>query len=127
MLGLFHGTRHDVVAALWQYVKSHSLQDSEEPEWINCDDYMLRVFPDTPRIRFTALPTLLDTVLLPLSPLTLKYTIPMEYGQHKREVYELDVEVEDPNRDAMAPLFDDIEPEVRSKILLSNQQSARGH
>ena len=49
-----------------------------------------------------------------LSPLTLKYTIPMEYGQHKREVYELEVEVEDPNRDAMAPLFDDIEPEVRA-------------
>ena len=84
MVGMFHGTRHDVIAAMWQYVKNNNLQDQEEPEWINCDAYMQRIFPSTPRIRFTEIPTLLSKVLMPLSPVVLQYTIPMELGQHKR-------------------------------------------
>lgn len=63
--------------------------------------------------RFTDIPSQLDRVLLPLSPVVLHYKIPMELGQHKREIYDLEVEVDDPNRDVMATMFDSIDGEVR--------------
>jgi len=113
MIGLFHATRHEAIAALWQYIKERKLQDREEPEWINCDDYMQRVFPGVARMKFTDIPSQLDRVLLPLSPVVLHYKIPMELGQHKREIYDLEVEVDDPNRDVMATMFDSIDGEVR--------------
>lgn len=52
MIGLFHATRHEAIAALWQYIKERKLQDREEPEWINCDDYMQRVFPGVARMKY---------------------------------------------------------------------------
>jgi SWI/SNF-related matrix-associated actin-dependent regulator of chromatin subfamily D len=114
MVGLFHATRHDAIAALWQYIKDHQLQDKEEPEFINCDPYMQKIFQGAARIRFTDIPGKLNRLLLPPSPVVLEYIIPMTVGVSAREIYDVEVEVDDGNRDNIVALFDDIEPEVNT-------------
>lgn len=39
LLGIHTQTRPFIVNALWQYIKTHKLQDSSEREYINCDKY----------------------------------------------------------------------------------------
>ncbi|RXM93610.1 SWI/SNF-related matrix-associated actin-dependent regulator of chromatin subfamily D member 1, partial [Acipenser ruthenus] len=40
MLGIHTQTRPVIIQALWQYVKTHKLQDPHEREFINCDKYL---------------------------------------------------------------------------------------
>ena len=43
LLGIHTQTRPFIVNALWQYIKTHKLQDSSEREYINCDKYFEQV------------------------------------------------------------------------------------
>lgn len=43
MLGIHTQTRPVIIQALWQYVKTHKLQDPHEREFINCDKYLHQV------------------------------------------------------------------------------------
>lgn len=43
MLGIHTQTRPVIIQALWQYVKTHKLQDPHEREFINCDKYLQQV------------------------------------------------------------------------------------
>ncbi len=40
LLSLTNGTRQTIIHAMWQYIKTHKLQDSEEREFINCDSHL---------------------------------------------------------------------------------------
>ncbi|UYV76498.1 SMARCD2 [Cordylochernes scorpioides] len=50
LLGIHTQTRPQIISALWQYIKTHRLQDLNEREYINCDKYLeqqkrkLRIF-----------------------------------------------------------------------------------
>ena len=43
VLGIHTQTRPVIINALWQYIKTHKLQDPYEREYINCDKYMEQV------------------------------------------------------------------------------------
>eukprot|EP00064_Thunnus_orientalis_P018158 superscaffoldBa00004090_g18250 len=43
MLGIHTQTRPVIIQALWQYVKTHKLQDPHEREFINCDKYLQQI------------------------------------------------------------------------------------
>ena len=43
LLGVHTQTRPVIINALWQYIKTHKLQDAHEREYINCDKYMEQV------------------------------------------------------------------------------------
>lgn len=43
LLGIHTQTRPVVINALWQYIKTHQLQDAHEREYINCDKYLEQV------------------------------------------------------------------------------------
>lgn len=43
LLGLHTETRPKIIEALWQYVKTHKLQDANERDHINCDKYLEQV------------------------------------------------------------------------------------
>src|SRR5690348_17410418 len=40
LLGIHTQTRPVIINALWQYIKTHKLQDPHEREFINCDKYL---------------------------------------------------------------------------------------
>ena len=43
LLGRNTQTRPVIITALWQYIKTHKLQDAHEREYINCDKYLEQV------------------------------------------------------------------------------------
>jgi len=43
LLGIHTQTRPVIINALWQYIKTHRLQDPNEREFINCDKYLEQV------------------------------------------------------------------------------------
>ena len=43
LLGVHTQTRPVIINALWQYIKTHRLQDPHEREFINCDKYLEQV------------------------------------------------------------------------------------
>ncbi|CAF5164707.1 unnamed protein product, partial [Rotaria sp. Silwood1] len=40
LLSISNGTRQTIIHTLWQYIKTHKLQDSEEREYIHCDIHL---------------------------------------------------------------------------------------
>ena len=43
LLGVHTQTRPVIINSLWQYIKTHRLQDSQEREYINNDKYLRQV------------------------------------------------------------------------------------
>ena len=39
-----HFHRPVIISALWQYIKTHKLQDQHEKEFVNCDPFLKQIF-----------------------------------------------------------------------------------
>ncbi|CAF2501185.1 unnamed protein product [Rotaria sp. Silwood2] len=100
LLSISNGTRQTIIHALWQYIKTHKLQDSEEREYIHCDVHLQSIF-DCPRIRFSDLPSKLNKLILPSEPIIINHTLCLGTDPKKHACYDIDVEVDDPVRDSM--------------------------
>jgi SWI/SNF-related matrix-associated actin-dependent regulator of chromatin subfamily D len=44
-LGLTTATRPAIIQSLWQYIKTHKLQNNQEKEFIDCDHNLQEVIP----------------------------------------------------------------------------------
>jgi len=42
--GIEEASRLQIIGALWQYIKSHRLQDTDNREFINCNAELAEVF-----------------------------------------------------------------------------------
>ncbi|CAF3530384.1 unnamed protein product [Rotaria socialis] len=100
LLSINNGTRQTIIQALWQYIKTHKLQDPEEREFIHCDAQLQSIFECT-RIRFPDLPGKLNKLILPSEPIIINHTICLGADQKKHACYDIDVEVDDQVRDSM--------------------------
>uniref|UniRef100_UPI00358FAD83 SWI/SNF-related matrix-associated actin-dependent regulator of chromatin subfamily D member 1-like isoform X4 n=1 Tax=Myxine glutinosa TaxID=7769 RepID=UPI00358FAD83 len=95
LLGIHTQTRPVIIQALWQYVKSHKLQDSHEREFINCDKYLHQIF-DCPRMKFSEIPQRLHALLMPPDPIVINHIISVDPNDQKKTAcYDIDVEVDD--------------------------------
>lgn len=50
LLGIHTQTRPVIIQALWQYIKTHKLQDPHEREFVICDKYLQQVWEGHTRI-----------------------------------------------------------------------------
>jgi len=95
LLGIHTQTRPVIISALWQYIKTHRLQDPSEREYINCDKYLQQIF-DTPRLKFSEIPQRLLSLLLPPDPIVINHVITVDGADSKKTAcYDIDVEVDD--------------------------------
>lgn len=95
LLGIHTQTRPVIINALWQYIKSHKLQDASERECINCDKYLEQIF-EVPRMKFSEIPQRLHALLMPPDPIIISHTITVEGPDAKKTAcYDIDVEVDD--------------------------------
>ncbi|MCP9259638.1 SWI/SNF-related matrix-associated actin-dependent regulator of chromatin subfamily D member 2 [Dirofilaria immitis] len=74
VLGMATETRPKIIEALWQYIKTHKLQDQAERDNINCDAYLEQIF-GVKRMRFMEIPQRLQSLLHQPDPLILHHTI----------------------------------------------------
>ncbi|XP_050441009.1 brahma-associated protein of 60 kDa [Adelges cooleyi] len=95
LLGVHTQTRPVIISALWQFIKTHKLQDSHEKEYINCDKYLEQIFNCT-RMKFAEVPQRLNTLLHPPDPIVINHIISVEGVEQKQTAcYDIDVEVDD--------------------------------
>ncbi|GBG71737.1 hypothetical protein CBR_g9147 [Chara braunii] len=75
ILGVQTETRARVLSALWQYIKSQSLQDPSDPTFMICDARLKAIFNGEERVRFSTVARLLQLHLSPAPPILLEHTI----------------------------------------------------
>ncbi len=90
LLGVHTQTRPVIISALWQYIKTHKLQDAQvrkeyvpifldtslreyfisfqEREYVNCDPFLRQIF-QTDRMKFAEIPQRLNPLLHPPDPI----------------------------------------------------------
>ena len=74
LLGMHTATRPVIIQSLWQYIKAHKLQDSQEKEFINLDKYLQQIF-EVDRIRFSEIPSMLHKHCMPPEPIVINHMI----------------------------------------------------
>ncbi|KAK6620368.1 Brahma-associated protein of 60 kDa [Polyplax serrata] len=95
LLGVHTQTRPVIISALWQYIKTHKLQDAHEREFINCDKYLEQIFT-CQRMKFAEIPQRLNPLLHPPDPIVINHIISVEGTEQKQTAcYDIDVEVDD--------------------------------
>ncbi|KAJ8932767.1 hypothetical protein NQ314_014469 [Rhamnusium bicolor] len=96
LLGVHTQTRPVIISALWQYIKTHRLQDAHEREYIVCDKYLEQIFNCT-RMKFAEIPQRLNPLLHPPDPIVINHVISVEGGAESKQTacYDIDVEVDD--------------------------------
>lgn len=95
LLGIHTQTRPVIIAALWQYVRTHKLQDSQEREFINCDKYLEQIF-QCGRMKFAEIPQRLHQLLHPPDPIVINHMITVDGQDTKKTAcYDIDVEIDD--------------------------------
>lgn len=94
LLGKQTDTRPAVINALWQYIKTRKLQDSNEREYINNDSYLSSLFGCT-RMKFSEIPAKLTSLLSPPDPIVIHHSIVRnESGENQRSFFDFEVEVD---------------------------------
>lgn len=101
LLGISTETRPKIIEALWQYIKTHKLQDPVDRDNIKCDQYLEQVF-QCKRMRFMEIPQRLQSLLHQPDPLVLTHTIQYTDVEKNTACYDIDVEVEDPLKSQMS-------------------------
>ncbi|KAF2902815.1 hypothetical protein ILUMI_03372 [Ignelater luminosus] len=96
LLGVHTQTRPVIISALWQYIKTHRLQDAHEREYIVCDKYLEQIF-SCQRMKFAEIPQRLNPLLHPPDPIVINHVISVEGGAESKQTacYDIDVEVDD--------------------------------
>merc|ERR1719499_933326 len=98
LLGVHTQTRPVIISALWEYIKTHKLQDAHEREFVNCDKFLMQIF-HTERMKFAEIPQRLNPLLHPPDPIVINHLISVEElrgpEQKKTACYDIDVEVDD--------------------------------
>lgn len=101
LLGIPVETRAKIIEALWQYIKTHRLQDATDHDVINCDSYLEQVF-NCQKMRFMEVPQRLQQLLQQPDPLVIHHVIKWDggagaSGENKNTAcYDIDVELDDP-------------------------------
>ncbi|UYV76404.1 SMARCD2 [Cordylochernes scorpioides] len=80
LLGIHTQTKPVIIASLWQYIKTHKLQDSTEKEYINCDKCLEQVLLSLSifkchRFKFSEIPQRISQLLLPADPVVINHVI----------------------------------------------------
>lgn len=102
LLGVHTQTRPVIISALWQYIKTHKLQDVHEREYIICDKYLDQIF-GCPKMKFAEIPQRLNPLLHPPDPIVINHVITVEGGTENKQTacYDIDVEVDDTLKNQM--------------------------
>uniref|UniRef100_A0A7M4E6I9 SWI/SNF related BAF chromatin remodeling complex subunit D1 n=1 Tax=Crocodylus porosus TaxID=8502 RepID=A0A7M4E6I9_CROPO len=95
LLGIHTQTRPVIIQALWQYIKTHKLQDPHEREYVICDKYLQQIF-ESQRMKFSEIPQRLHALLMPPEPIIINHVISVDPNDQKKTAcYDIDVEVDD--------------------------------
>lgn len=96
VLAMPTGSKPEVVLALWQYIKLHKLQESDEKKNVINDKALVSLFK-VEKMPFTDIPQVIQPHLLPLDPVEIEYDLDLEHGG-SLVVHDVEVELDDPSK-----------------------------
>eukprot|EP00741_Cyanophora_paradoxa_P021018 tig00021326_g20290.t1 len=106
-IGVHTESRVGVLLALWQYIRANGLLDTEDRTLVKCDETLRKCF-GVPTLHLYRLGQAIGAFLLPADPIVLTYPIKLQGTEHaSEEVYEADVDVDDPGQAEMARLAEE--------------------
>lgn len=113
VLAMETGSRPEVILALWQYIKLHKLQESDDKKQILNDRALTDLF-GTERMTFSELPEVIQPHLLPLEPIVIEYDLVLDGSGGDLVVQDVEVELEDPNkaRPPVSPAIASLQREI---------------
>ena len=95
LLGIHTQTRPVIIQALWQYIKTHKLQDRHEREFVISDKYLQQIF-DSQCMKFSEVPQQPHALLMTPEPIIINHVISVDPNDQKKTAcYDIDVEVDD--------------------------------
>jgi len=95
LLAIHTQTRPVIIQALWQYIKSHHLQDVHDREFIKCDEYLKQIL-GREKIKFSEIPILLKPLLLQPDPIVIHHVVSVDPADAKKQsCYDIMVDVDD--------------------------------
>lgn len=98
-IGMTTDTRPAIINAIWQYVKTKTLQDPEDREYILNDKDFKKIF-ECKRMKYTDIPSKLNSLLYPTEPIVIEHQIIRGVGETQRAIYELDVDFDNNVKDS---------------------------
>ncbi|KAM5176712.1 LOW QUALITY PROTEIN: SWI/SNF-related matrix-associated actin-dependent regulator of chromatin subfamily D member 1 [Callospermophilus lateralis] len=105
LLGIHTQTHPVIIQALWQYIKTHKLQDPHEREFVICDKYLQQIF-ESQHMEFSEIPQRLHALLMPPEPIIINDVISIDPNDQKKTAYyDIDVEVDDTLKTQMNPFL----------------------
>ncbi|GAA5804108.1 hypothetical protein HPULCUR_009594 [Helicostylum pulchrum] len=101
LINLKLATKPHIIMEVWNYVKEHRLQDTEDKRVIKCDEKLTQLF-DMEQIHFSQLPELVNNHLSRPDPIVLEYTVNVDKQfNHSTKAYDMDVELDSVVRQKM--------------------------
>ena len=105
LLGIHTQTCPVIIQALWQYIKTHKLQDRHEREFVISDKYLQQIF-DSQCMKFSEVPQQLHALLMTPEPIIINHVINVDPNDQKKTAcYDTDVKVDDTLKTQMNSLL----------------------
>ena len=105
LLGIHTQTCPVIIQALWQYIKTHKLQDRHEREFVISDKYLQQIF-DSQCMKFSEVPQQLHALLMTPEPIIINHVINVDPNDQKKTAcYDTDVKVDDTLKTQMSSLL----------------------
>ena len=94
-----------IIQALWQYIKTHKLQDRHEREFVISDKYLQQIF-DSQCMKFSEVPQQPHALLMTPEPIIINHVISVDPNDQKKTAcYDTDVKVDDTLKTQMNSLL----------------------
>jgi SWI/SNF-related matrix-associated actin-dependent regulator of chromatin subfamily D len=119
MISMREGTRAEVMAAVWQLVKTSAAQDKEDPTIVRPIGGLEKLVPHGAEgLQFHQIPEVATRFLVHPDPVVINYEIDVskDHTLHPR-CFDIPIEIEDPLRSKMATLVQSFEGQAGSDIV----------
>lgn len=123
VIGMKQGSRLDVVAALWSYIKQHGLQDKSDRRVIRPDQALRQVF-GTDTVMFQSVAEIVDRYLLPAEPVVLFHTVRVDAQDvAKAQAFDVPIDIDDQTMTLhRRNVLSRLEPQANAHILELDEQ-----
>lgn len=119
LISVREGSRAEIMAAVWQFVKAAGAQDKEDSTLVRPVGGLEKVLPHgTEGVQFHALPELVTRCLAHPDPVVIPYEIKVDKESNvSPQCFDIPIEIEDPLKSRMAQIVQLFEGQTGSEIV----------
>ncbi|BEI84199.1 hypothetical protein CcaverHIS002_0408030 [Cutaneotrichosporon cavernicola] len=119
LISVREGSRAEIMAAVWQFIKAAGAQDKEDSTMVRPVGGLEKVFPHgSEGVQFHQIPELVTRCLAHPDPVVIPYTIRVDKEANvSPQCFDIPIEIEDPLKSRMAQIVQQFEGPTGSEIV----------